>query len=95
MQPVRAVTARYGSAADTAQADTGPTKPKSTKGHSRHGAAAFTGAKRVDVRRATLHSGDRCPACNEGRIYRRKEPATLARIVRQAPLEATVSAMQC
>jgi len=33
------------------------------EGHGRNGAAAFTGAHRVAVAHATLHSGDRCPAC--------------------------------
>ena len=78
----------------TAQADTGATKPAPAKGHGRHGAAAFTGAARVDIRHATLHSGDRCPACNEGKVYRQREPSTLVRIVGRAPLEATVFAME-
>lgn len=79
------------------QPDTGtpqPMKPEPTKGHGRHGAVAFTGAKRVDIAHATLHSGDSCPACREGRVYRQKEPATLVRIVGQAPLAATVFAME-
>jgi transposase len=76
----------------SAQPETGTPEP--TKGHGRHGAAAFTGAKRVDIGHATLHSGDPCPACSEGRVYRQKEPATLVRIVGQAPLEATVFAME-
>jgi transposase len=79
---------------EAVQAETSTTKPKPAKGHGRHGAAAFTGAARVDIRHATLHSGDRCPACNEGRVYRQKEPATLVRIVGRAPLEATVFAME-
>ena len=48
------------------------------------------GAKKVAVPHATLQSGDRCPECGEGKVYRQKEPATLVRIVGQAPLEATV-----
>jgi transposase len=63
-------------------------------GHGRNGAAAFTGANRVAVAHATLHSGDLCPECREGRVYRQKEPATLIRIVGQAPLEATVFEME-
>ena len=60
------------------------------EGHGRHGAAAFTGANRVAVAHATLRSGDPCPECREGRVYRQKEPATLIRIVGQPPLEAKV-----
>jgi transposase len=63
-------------------------------GHGRNGAAAYTGASRVVVAHATLQSGDPCPECREGRVYRQKEPATLIRIVGQAPLKATVFEME-
>jgi transposase len=63
-------------------------------GHGRNSAAAFTGANRVAVAHATLHSGDTCPECCEGKVYRQKEPATLVRIVGQAPLQATVFEME-
>ena len=63
-------------------------------GHGRHSAAAFTGANRVSVGHATLHAGDRCPECREGKVYRQKEPATLIRFVGHAPLEATVFEME-
>ena len=63
-------------------------------GHGRNSAAAFTGARRVSIAHAALHAGDRCPECCTGRVYRQKEPATLVRIVGQAPLEATVFEME-
>jgi len=63
-------------------------------GHGRYGAAAFTGADRVAIQHATLHSGDWCPECGEGKVYRQKEPATLVRIVGQAPLKTTVFEME-
>jgi len=63
-------------------------------GHGRNSAAAFTGAQRVSIAHATLHSGDPCPECREGKVYRQKEPATLVRIVGRAPLEATVFEME-
>lgn len=44
---------------EAVQAGTGTTKPKLKKGHGRHGVVAFTGAARVDIGHATLHSGDR------------------------------------
>src|SRR5258708_30303026 len=71
--------------------DTGEPAPA---GHGRHGAAAFTGANRVSIAHATLHAGDRCPECRQGKVYRQKEPATLVRFVGQAPLEATVFEME-
>jgi len=64
------------------------------QGHGRKGAAAYTGAHRVAVAHATLHSGDRCPACRQGKLYPQKEPATLVRFVGHAPLEATVFEME-
>jgi transposase len=63
-------------------------------GHGRHAAAAFTGADRVVVPHATLHSGDPCPECQRGTVYRQKAPATLVRFVGQAPLKATVFEME-
>jgi len=63
-------------------------------GHGRNGAAAFVGANRVAIAHATLHSGDPCPECGEGKVYRQKEPATLIRIVGRPPLEATVFEME-
>jgi transposase len=63
-------------------------------GHGRNGAAAYTGAQRISIAHATLHAGDQCPECRKGRVYRCKEPATLVRVVGQAPLEATVFEME-
>jgi transposase len=63
-------------------------------GHGRHAAAAFTGADRVVVPHASLHSGDPCPECQRGTIYRQIAPATLVRFVGQAPLKATVFEME-
>ena len=63
-------------------------------GHGRNSAALFTGANRVAIAHATLHSGDTCPQCCIGRVYRQKEPATLVRIIGQAPLAATVFEME-
>jgi transposase len=63
-------------------------------GHGRNSAAAFTSANRVVIAHRTLHSGDTCPECCEGRVYRQKEPATMIRIIGQAPLAATVFEME-
>ena len=46
------------------------------------------------IAHATLHSGDPCPECRQGKVYRQKEPATLVRFVGHAPLEATVFEME-
>ena len=67
-----------------------PTKPKARPGHGRNGAAALTGAQKVEVRHAQLQSGDGCPACEMGKVYRQKKTKPLVRIIGQAPLSATV-----
>jgi hypothetical protein len=66
----------------------------SAAGHGRNGAAAFVGATRVTIPHATLQSGHACPACGEGKVYRQKDPATLIRIVGQAPLKTTIFEME-
>jgi transposase len=66
----------------------------SAAGHGRNGAAAFVGATRVTIPHATLQSGNACPECGAGKVYRQKEPATLIRIVGQAPLKATIFEME-
>ena len=78
-------------AAPAGKPETGESAPC---GHGRNGAAAFTGANKVTVAHATLHSGDLCPECRRGKVYRQKEPATLVRFVGHAPLEATVLEME-
>jgi transposase len=72
----------------------GDDEGSSPAGHGRHGAAAFASATRVSIPHATLQSGDACPECGAGKAYRQKEPATLVRIVGQAPLKTTVFEME-
>jgi transposase len=78
-------------ATPTGQPETGASAPA---GHGRNSAVAFTGANRVAIAHATLHSGDLCPECRRGKVYRQQEPATLVRLVGHAPLEATVFEME-
>ncbi len=82
------------SSAAEAAAEPGSADADAPPGHGRNGAVAYTGARRVLVTHPTLHAGDRCPECGEGKVYRSQEPATLVRIVGQAPLEATVFEME-
>ena len=60
------------------------------RGHGRNGASSYTGARKVAVRHPTMKPGEPCPGCLKGKVYPRKEPRTLVRIVGQAPLAATV-----
>ena len=80
--------------APTAAATAPEAQKPAPAGHGRNGPAAFTGANRMAVAHDTLHAGDSCPVCEEGKVYRQKEPATLIRIIGQAPLQATVYEME-
>lgn len=62
-------------------------------GHGRNGAAAYTGARQVVVSHGTLHAGDPCPECGTGKMYL-APPRRLVRIVGQAPLAASVYALE-
>jgi transposase len=79
---------------DTAPVSKPDASESSPSGHGRNPAAAFRGGKQVAIAHSTLHSGDTCPGCLRGRVYRQKEPATLVRFVGHAPLEATVFEME-
>ena len=65
-----------------------PPEPK--PGHGRHGAGEYRKARRIPVPHDGLTSGDRCPRCLKGKVYRQKDPAVRIRVVGQAPIEATV-----
>jgi transposase len=63
------------------------------KGHGRNGAAAYRGARKIEVAHAWLHPGDRCPKCDKGKVYA-APPSLLVRMVGQAPIDATVYEIQ-
>jgi hypothetical protein len=59
-------------------------------GHGRHGVDAYGGAKKVQVPHPSLHSGDRCPGCGQGKVDVLEAPGVLVRLVGQAPITGTV-----
>lgn len=67
---------------------------KRPKGHGRHGAKDYPGAQKVSVPHETLHAGDSCPECGEGKVYDTGRPGVVIRIVGQAPVQATVYELQ-
>ena len=75
--------------ADTSPAEKAGAGQSTAAGHGRHPVSAFTGAQRVPIAHATLHSGERCPECGKGRVYA-QEPVMLVRFVGRPPLEATI-----
>ena len=85
-----------GDAAGAEASESGPpdTSEPSPSGHGRNRAAAFTGARTVEIPHASLKHGERCPECGQGNVYAQKEPKVLVRVVGQAPLAATVYSLE-
>jgi transposase len=67
---------------------------KQKPGHGRNGAAAYRGAERIKISHPYLKPGDRCPACLKGKVYPPKDPGLKIRVKGQAPLTATVYALE-
>jgi len=59
-------------------------------GHGRNGAAAYRGARKVEVPHGSLKAGDECPDCQCGKVYPQRDPGVLVRIKGQPPIAATV-----
>lgn len=62
----------------------------SPPGHGRNGADEYRGAERIAVTHGLLSSGDVCPDCQKGKVYKMASPGVLVRIVGQAPVQAKV-----
>lgn len=73
----------------TAAGNAEPKQNPKPKGHGRNPADAYTRAERVRVPHPDLHPGDRCPACQRGRLYS-KEPSQLVTVQAQPPCTATI-----
>jgi transposase len=67
------------------------TPKRKAPGHGRNSAAAYRGARKVEVPHESLKAGDPCPdeQCG-GKVYSQREPGVLVRIKGQAPIAATV-----
>jgi hypothetical protein len=75
--------------------ESGEKKPKAERkkpsaGHGRNAAAAYGGARRIQVPHESLQSGDPCPAGCGGKVYPQQDPGLRVRIYGQAPIAATV-----
>ena len=66
------------------------TPKRKTKGHGRNGASDYTGADKIEVSHTDLKSGDPCPACLKGKVYKISMPKVVVRITGNAPLTAKV-----
>jgi transposase len=60
------------------------------KGHGRKSAADYKGGAKVLIEHPELHSGDRCPGCEKGKIYELAMPSVFVHITGAAPLNSTV-----
>jgi transposase len=60
------------------------------QGHGRKASSEYTGAHRISIPHEDLKSGDPCPKCERGHVYRVKKPSVILRVTGQAPLDATV-----
>ena len=60
------------------------------KGHGRHGARAYFGAKRVAVPYAEMKAGERCPECGKGNLYRLNKSSPVLWLEGKAPVQATM-----
>ena len=67
---------------------------KAPQEHGRRAAEALRGPRKIEVAHFTLKPGDVCPQCQKGKVHLQKEPQLLARLVGQAPLEATAYRLQ-
>ena len=85
-------TAKASGGDDASASPTG--REPAARGHGRHGVEAYEGAIHVEVPHAHVKHGDRCPECAQGTVYRQREPGVLVRMVGQAPIAATVYALE-
>ena len=79
---------REASESDHSEEEKGEKKKR--KGHGRNGAEAYTGAERIEVSHESLESGDSCPECEKGKVYKLSKPGVIVRIVGEAPVKAKV-----
>jgi transposase len=79
---------------DAANSPPSGAPPKRRKGHGRNGADDYRGAQRIVVPHESLQPDDNCLKCQDGTVYELPRPATLIRIVGQAPVQATIYELQ-
>ncbi len=67
------------------------TPKRKAPGHGRNSAAAYRGARKVEVPHGSLKSGDPCPDRHcRGKVYLQRDPGVVVRIKGQAPIAAMV-----
>jgi len=69
-------------------------KKKKRKGHGKNGAAAYTGAQKIQVAHESLKPKDACPDCHKGKLYKLPDAGVIVRVTGNAPCSATVYELQ-
>lgn len=77
-------------AAGTGGDDQPATEHPPAKGHGRNAAEDYVGATRKCVPHETLRTGEKCPACGNGKVYKLAEPKVIVRVSGGQPLQAQV-----
>ena len=68
----------------------GQPRNRAAKGHGRHSAQSYFGAKRVEVPHPQLKAGERCPECGKGNLYCMNKPSSVVWLEGKAPVQAVV-----
>jgi len=68
----------------------GSRKQRPGRNNGKNGADTYTGADLVEIEHPELGTGDSCPECTEGKLYRNSESGVEIRVTGSAPLRATV-----
>lgn len=68
-------------------------KPKA-RGHGRNSHRRYTGARRVRISHPTLKAGQTCPACAQGKLRPRQNPAVAITVTAQPPVGAVIHEME-
>lgn len=77
------------SSRESSQAEANAALALPRSGHGRNGAQAYSQSPVVTVDPPGLLPGDRCPECNDGKVYD-STPRTIVKVLGQPPLVATV-----
>ncbi len=68
----------------------GEKKQRPGRNNGKNGADKYTGADLVEIEHSELRTGDSCPECTEGKLYRKSESGVEIRVTGSAPLQATI-----
>jgi transposase len=88
-QVLEEVLGKQGDTPSEEAAETHKAKPK-RKGHGRNSSATYRGAQRTKITNRSLRSGDCCPKCPKGKVYKLKKPSRLVRLIGAAPIQAQI-----